>query len=281
MSRRPAGGRRIAARFAGNFVAWAGAAVILLPVLWVLSNAFKRKIDIITGTLIAPPTLRNFGELLFSRQSHFLWNILNSLGVAAASTAIVLVLASLAAYSLSRLAVPGWVRWAILGWALLFQMLPTLTFVGAWYVMWAALGLKGSYLALILTHVVHNLPMGLFLMLSFMSALPSDLFHAARLDGCTEAQIFRRIAFPLVRGGLIAAGALIFIFSWGDFAIALTLGSPRTMTVPVAISTFAQEYDIRYGEMAAGTLLSILPALVLILFGQRFVVRGLLAGAIK
>ncbi len=273
--------RRHAGRIGASALVWSYAALIVLPTLWVLSNAFKYKIAIITGQVLATPTLDNFRELLFSRQSHFLWNLWNSAVVAVVSTAIVIVIATMAAFTLDRLRVPGWIRWAVLGWAILFQMLPTLTFVGSWYVMWAQAGLHGTYLAVILTHVVHNLPLGLFLMLSFMSALPNELFQAARMDGCTHGQTFWRIAFPLVRGGMIAATALIFIFSWSDFAIALALTSPRTMTAPVAISTFAQEYDIRYGEMAAGTLLSIVPALVLILVGQRFIVRGLLAGAVK
>lgn len=265
--------RRTSGRVAANVLVWGYAAMILLPTLWVLSNAFKYKIDIITGATLSPVTWSNFEQLLFSRQSQFLWNLLNSAFVAVSSTAIVIVIATMAAFTLGRLRVPGWVRWPILGWALLFQMLPTLTFVGSWYVMWSAIGLHGTYISVILTHVVHNLPMGLFLMLSFMSALPHEIFQAARMDGCSNSQMFWRVAFPLVRGGMIAATALIFIFSWSDFAIALTLTSPATMTAPVAIATFAQEYDIRYGEMAAGTLLSIVPALILILVGQRFIDR--------
>ena len=273
--------RRTSGRVAANVLVWGYAGIILLPTLWVLSNAFKYKIDIITGATLSPVTWSNFEQLLFSRQSQFLWNLLNSAFVAVSSTAIVIVIATMAAFTLGRLRVPGWVRWPILAWALLFQMLPTLTFVGSWYVMWSAIGLHGTYVSVILTHVVHNLPMGLFLMLSFMSALPHEIFQAARMDGCSNSQMFWRVAFPLVRGGMIAAMALIFIFSWSDYAIALTLTSPATMTVPVAIATFAQEYAIRYGEMAAGTLLSIVPALILILVGQRFIVRGLLAGAVK
>lgn len=273
--------RRTSGRVAANVLVWGYAGIILLPTLWVLSNAFKYKIDIITGATLSPVTWSNFEQLLFSRQSQFLWNLLNSAFVAVSSTAIVIVIATMAAFTLGRLRVPGWVRWPILAWALLFQMLPTLTFVGSWYVMWSAIGLHGTYVSVILTHVVHNLPMGLFLMLSFMSALPHEIFQAARMDGCSNSQMFWRVAFPLVRGGMIAATALIFIFSWSDFAIALTLTSPATMTAPDAIATFAQEYDIRYGEMAAGTLLSIVPALILILVGQRFIVRGLLAGAVK
>ena len=86
---------------------------------------------------------------------------------------------------------------------------------------------------------------------------------------------------PLSYGGLAAAGALAFIQSWSDFAIALNLSDKDTMTAPVAIATYAQEYQILYGEMAASSVISMIPALVLILFGQRLVVRGLMAGALK
>jgi len=272
---------RLQARVLANCAVWGYALLILGPTLWVLSNAFKRKIDIITGTTFAPLTWTNFQGLLLSRQSDFLANLLNSTLIGVVSTAIVVTFATMAAFTLACLGVKPWVRWAILGWALLFHMLPTLTFVGSWYLMYSAVGLQGSYLAIILTHAVNNLPMALFLMVSFVSALPRELIQAARMDGCTYGQVFWRIVFPLVRGSMIATTALTFIFSWSDFAIALTLTSRETMTVPVAISTFAQEYDIRYGEMAAGTLLSIIPALALILVGQKFIVRGLLAGAVK
>jgi len=153
--------------------------------------------------------------------------------------------------------------------------------VGSWYQMFAAVGLHGTYFALIATHVVFNLPMALFLMMTFVTALPEDLIQAARMDGCSNGAMFWRIVMPLVRGGLIATSALMFIFSWSDFAIALTLSSTDTMTAPVAIATYAQEYEIRYGEMAAGAAMSMIPALTLILVGQSFVVRGLLAGAVK
>ena len=274
--------RRLSAgRLFSNTLVWGYAFLIMAPIVWVLSNAFKFQIDILTGKMFARFTWRNFEQLLFSRQSDFLMNLLNSAIVATASTLIVIVIATTAAFTLARLKMPDWLRWSVLGWALLFHMLPTLTFVGSWYQMFAAVGLHGTYFALIATHVVFNLPMALFLMMTFVTALPEDLIQAARMDGCSNGAMFWRIVMPLVRGGLIATSALMFIFSWSDFAIALTLSSTDTMTAPVAIATYAQEYEIRYGEMAAGAAMSMIPALTLILVGQSFVVRGLLAGAVK
>ncbi len=266
---------------AGSMVAWGYAFIILAPMVWILSNSFKRQIDILMGNTLAPITTSNYENLLWSRQSDFIGNLVNSTIIAVISTVLVLVIATLAAFTLVRLNPPRWAVFVILGWSLIFHMLPTLTFVGAWYVMFQAVDLHGTYIAIILTHAVHNLPMALFLMTGFILNIPRDLVQAARLDGCSYGQTFRHVVLPLTYGGMAAAGALAFIHSWSDFAIALNLSDKDTMTVPVAIATFAQEHQIRYGEMAAGSVLSMIPALIFILFGQRFVVRGLLAGAVK
>lgn len=265
----------------GAIVTWGYALLILAPMVWILSNSFKRQIDILMGNAISPFTLSNYHQLLWSRQSNFLDNVWNSTVVAVVSTILVLGMATLAAFTIVRLNPPRWAIALILGWSAMFHMLPTLTFVGAWHWMFNAIGLHGTWTALILTHTVHNLPMALFLMTGFVMNIPRELVQAARLDGCTYGQVFLRLILPLSFGGMAAAGALAFINSWSDFAIALNLSDRDTITVPVAISTFAQEHQIRYGEMAAGSVLSMIPALVFILFGQRFVVRGLLAGAMK
>ncbi|MWB77991.1 ABC transporter permease subunit [Pseudooceanicola sp. 216_PA32_1] len=268
-------------RAVSTLTIWLYAAIILVPMVWVMTNAFKYKIDIITGTVFAPITWSNFEALLFSRQSNFASALANSAIVSGTATIVIIIMATMAAFTMTVMRVPNWVRWSILGWALLFNMLPTLTFVGSWYLMFASADLTGTYFALITTQIVNLLPIALFLMMSFMASLPPELIQAARMDGCAYDQVFWKIAFPLVRGGMIATTALVFIFSWSDFAIALTLSNSDTMTAPVAISTYAQEFEIRYGEMAAATLLTIVPAITLILVGQKFIVRGLLAGAVK
>ena len=115
----------------------------------------------------------------------------------------------------------------------------------------------------------------------FVRDIPVELEEAARLDGCTTPQMLWRIVLPLVKPGLAATGILVFIFSWNEFAVALNLTARQTATVPVAIAKFAQEYEIKHGVMAAGALLSVIPAVLLLLFAQRHIVKGLTAGAAK
>lgn len=257
------------------------AATVLLPVVWVGLAAFKTQIALLRGDWLFAPTLANFRELLFSRSSDYLAHFGNSLVVAAVSTAVVLFVATLAAYSITRM------RWApaipalILGFSLVFHMLPPITLVGPWYVMARSAGLDDTYTALVLSHLTLHLPIGIAVMSVFVREIPVEIEEAARLDGCTTPQILRRIVFPLVKPGLAAAGVLVFVFSWNEFAVALTLTGRQTATVPVAIARFAQEYEIKHGVMAAGAVLSVVPAILLLLFAQRHIVKGLVAGAGK
>jgi len=257
------------------------ALLILVPFLWVASAAFKRRIDLLVGKIVFEPVLGNFEELLFSRGSDFTLNFVNSLIVGVASTVIVLLIASMTAYSMHRLRWPRWVVPTLFLWVVFFHMIPGIVIVSAWFVMFQYVGLLNTYLGLILAHVTHNLPIGLFLMAAFVREVPKELEEAAQVDGCGPAGTFFRVVLPVIVPGLAATAILVFIFSWNEFPVALNLTNRATQTVPVAIAKFAQEYEIRFGEMAAGALFSVVPALLLLLAGQRFIVRGLTAGALK
>jgi multiple sugar transport system permease protein len=251
------------------------------PFLWIFLNSLKHQIHIYTGAWIFPPTFDNYAEVLLGRRSDFRGNIANSVLVAGASTAVVLVIGTLAAYSLHRLRWAPWISTGILGWTLFFHMIPVLTLVGPWYIAFRELGLYDTLFALILTHVTMNLPMTVWLMMAFFRDVPVELEEAALVDGCLMVEAFARIILPLMAPGLIAAGVLAFVFSWNEFATALVLTSRETATVPVAIARFAQQYEIQHSQMAAAAMVSTIPALLLMAFGQRFVVRGLTLGAVK
>lgn len=258
-----------------------GVVIIVGPFLWVALQSFKYEIEILKGSWIFPPTLFNYQDVLFSRRSDFPGNMLNSLIVATISTVFVLIVGTLAAYSLSRLKWNKWVSGGFLGWTLIFNMIPPLTLVGPWYLIFRELGLSETLTAVILTHITLHLPMTIWMMMAYFGDLPRDLEEAAMVDGCRRIDAFWKISLPLVRPGLIAAGVLAFVFSWNEFSVALNLTGRATATVPVAIARFAQQYEIQYGQMAAASILSTLPALILMFFGQRFVVQGLTMGAVK
>jgi multiple sugar transport system permease protein len=254
---------------------------ILAPFLWILMTSLKTQLQIFMGSWQFQPTLANYQRVFFSRHSDFLLNTRNSLVVAGMSTLAVLAVGTLAAYALSW---HRWSRWfaaAFLSWTLLFHMIPPITLVGPWYLSFRELGLLNTLTGLILTHMTLNLPMTIWLMMSFFRDLPRELEEAALIDGCRKSGALFRILLPLVIPGLIAAGVLAFIFSWNEFTVALNLTVGETATVPVAIARFAQQYEVRHGEMAAASILSTIPAVLLMFFGQKFIVKGLTLGAVK
>jgi multiple sugar transport system permease protein len=251
------------------------------PFAWILMSSFKHQIAILTGTWVFTPTLSNYAEVLFSRRSDFAHNVVNSAIVAAATTAAVLVIGTLAAYSLHRFRWARWVVTGFLGWTLVFHMIPALTLVGPWYLAFRELGWYDTLGGLVLTHVTLNLPMTVWLMMAFFREIPPEVDEAAVVDGCGPLEAFWYVALPLAVPGLIATGVLAFIFSWNEFSIALTLTSRETATVPVAIARFAQQYEVQHSQMAAAAVISTIPAILLMALGQRYIVRGLTLGSVK
>lgn len=268
-----------------SLVGWALIAIAIIfvvgPFVWILMNSFKSQIAILSGAWIFTPSLESYEDVLFSRRSDLLSGLTTSLVVASASTAIVLVVGTLAAYSLHRFRWAKWVSATFLGWTLAFHVIPVITLVGPWYLAFKELGLYDTKLALILTHVTVNLPMAVWLMLSFFRQLPPEIEEAALVDGCRPLTAFRLVTLPLVVPGLIATGVLSFIFSWNEFTIALNLTSQVNATVPVVVAKFANDYEVQHSQMAAASILATLPALLLMFVGQRFIVQGLTAGSVK
>jgi multiple sugar transport system permease protein len=254
---------------------------VLLPFLWIALAAFKTQIALLLGSTLFTPTLRNFQEVLASKASDYVVNFGNSVVVATASTAIVIVTAFLAAYSLFRTPWPRAVTLITLIWAMVFQMVPTVTLAGAWYEMFRTVGLGNSLIALILGHATLNLPLAIWLLAAFLREVPTEIEEAAAIDGASYSVLILRVVAPVVMPGIIATALMVFIFSWNEFPVALALTGGDSATVPVAIAKFAQVNEIKYTEMAAASVLSAIPALLALIFGQRFIVKGLASGAVK
>jgi multiple sugar transport system permease protein len=212
-------------------------AIVLIvgPLVWTFLNALKYQIDILTGAFWFTPTIENLHEVLLGRRSDFLANVVNSLIVAGTSTALVLVIGTLAAFALARLSVAPWISRLLLGWTVLFHAIHAMTLVGPWYLLFRETGLYDTLTALMLTHTAMNLPIVIWLMMAYFRDVPREIEEAAYIDGCRRSQVLARVLLPLVVPGLITAGVLSFVFSWNEFAIALNLTSRQTATVPVAM----------------------------------------------
>jgi multiple sugar transport system permease protein len=207
--------------------------------------------------------------------------ILNSLIVSSAVTAAALFLASLSAYAIARLRF----RYRIESLLLLqiAGMVPAIVVIGPTFVLLRSLGLLATLPGMILPNISYNLPLSSWLMASYFAGLPFELEDAAKVDGQTPFRIFWQIVLPLAAPGLFSAGVLAFLGSWGEFILAFTvsLGLPRVQTVPVAVIGFSQAFQLQWSWVSAGIVLSLLPLIVTVLIFQKWVIRGLTAGALK
>lgn len=226
------------------------------------------------------PTLANYREL-FSRRpfgSYFL----NSFVIASLATLICLATGSLAAYRLVHL--PARLSSALAGGLLVLSFFPPIVFLFPIYEVVQQIGALNHPWSLILTYAGLNLPLTIWLLSGYLRQIPKELEEAAAIDGMTEFQAFRLVLLPLAGPALAATGILVFIFCWNEFMFALTfmnLDKSKTLTVGVATLSGAFAYEIPWGLLAAGVVVSASPLIILVLLFQKRIVEGLTAGSVK
>lgn len=250
--------------------------VLVMPFVWMLLSSFKNQIDITTSRnlLEFTPTLRNYQNVF--EQQNYLQYLFNSFLVAVVSTILSLVLGLPAAYGIARFHA----NW--LGIVLLTaRIIPGITFLVPWYILFGRLHLLGSYWALILSHMLVGLPFIAWVMIPFFETLPPELEESARIDGASIFGAFLKIALPLAVPGIITASIMAFIFSWNNFMFSLVLAGDNTRTLPIAIFNFLSYSSVDWGGLMAAAVVITLPVLFMTLFVQRYIVAGLTAGATK
>jgi multiple sugar transport system permease protein len=260
---------------------WAALLATAFPLVYTVLTSLKTFLQLVQGAILFAPTLANWQQL-FSPTSDFPQLTVNSLVAATGTTAISLALGAPAAYSLSRVPWARAARTAMLGAFLLVQMLPPVMFIGPLYVVARTLRVYDTPAAVIMGHLVVTLPLAVWMLQTFFAEIPKEVEESAAIDGCSSLQVLWRVALPMALPGLAAAAVLCFTFSWVEFLFAVTLTStPASETIPVGIAGFVQENSVRYGEMAAAAVFATIPAVVLVGFAQRYIVKGLTLGAVK
>jgi multiple sugar transport system permease protein len=198
------------------------------------------------------------------------------------STLAAIMLGSLAAYAIVRLRFPG--RSVVLAAALSTAMFPPIAIIGPLFELWRLAGLYDTWLGLVLPYMAFTLPLAIWTLSAFFREIPWELERAARVDGATRLQAFRRVLVPLAAPGVFASAVLVFIFAWNDFLFALSLTSTdRARTVPAAIAFFtgASQFELPAGAIAAASVIVTIPIVLLVLLFQGRIVAGLTAGAVK
>jgi len=256
------------------------AVLTLFPVLLVISTALKTPEDVTVhpfnlfssfsmSNLVNAWTVGNF--------SHYL---LNSFLLTVPSTALVIVISTMAGYTFARLPFRG--RTPMFYLVVLGLLVPFFTYMIPLYFQLRSMGLLDTLLGAILVLTSTGISFGTFFMRAFFSDLPTELEQAARVDGCSEWQIFARVMLPLVRSGMGALAVFTFLANWNNFLVPLLYlpgGSYRPLTAGLYMFTGGRSLDI--GPLAAGTLITIVPIIALFLLLQRQVTEGFISGAVK
>lgn len=269
------------ARIAKAVVLGAWLLITVFPLYWIVVTSLKPTSEIFQVPLRYLPgsaTLDHYREL-FSFAS-FGTYLGNSLIVSLVSAAVVTATGVLGGYVLARFHFPG--RGALMLAYLVTQMIPLFIALGPLYLMMSDLGLLNRLSGLMLVYVAMLVPFSTIIMRGFYERVPAALEEAAMVDGCSRLTAMFRVVVPVMLPGIAATFIFGFVQVWNELFLAIAfIDSEETKTIPVAMNSFITQYDIDWGPMAAATVVSVIPTLVLFAFARRYIVEGLTSGAVK
>ncbi len=271
-------------------IAWA--IICLFPIYWLIVTSVKQPIAVFQGPTYFPwidfqPTLNAWEQILVGRfENEVRRSWINSAIMATSSATLAVVIGSLAGYALTRFQyfVPGlkWRNNDIAFWIISQRMLPPVVVILPYIVMYRFLGLMDTHVGMILAYTVFNLPFAVWIMRDFFAGLPLDLEESALIDGASRFQAFQKIVLPLSSPGLIATFLFCLMFAWNDYLFALMLTFSRASTMPMYVAgAGSQSYGPQWWFLSALSLLTIAPMMLIALFVERYITRGLVVGAIK
>ncbi len=254
---------------------------MLLPLIWIIISSFKTNLEFEAYSALSLPKKWQFSNYLNAlKLSNLPRMFVNSIIVAIFTTVINLVVSAMAAFALSRENFKG--NGLILGLLLSGVLIPIIALMVPILKINTFLHLNDTLGALILTYSAINLPISIFLVHGFMSALPKELEESAVIDGCSFPQRFTRIIFPLTKPGLVTAGTLVFIYCWNEFTYAMILTvTEKARTIQLGIKYFQTQFVVDYTSMLAAIVITMIPMIVVYIFMHDKIISGMTAGAVK
>lgn len=251
----------------------------VFPIFWIVTTSLKHRVDVYTEkpVLLFSVTWQNYQRIF--ELHDFGRYLLNSFIVATSVTLIIMYFGALAAYALTRWRIQGynWVSLAIIS----ARMFPPIALLPSFFLFASRIGIVDTRQVLIFAHATYGLPFIVFMLAGFFRQIPRDLDDAALIDGCSYFRLFNWIMLPSVAPGLAATAILSFIWSWNEFLFALVLTRASSKTLPVVISEFIGFVQVDWQGLTAMATILLLPSIIITFAAQKYLVRGLTAGAVK
>jgi multiple sugar transport system permease protein len=274
-------------RILGGPVFWAGLAIMTLfamgPFLWALSASLKTRVELyVTPITYIPlqPTFRNYVEAWTSRLTPFSVFFANSLWVSSVTMVATIVISTSAGYALARFRFIG--KNTLMLVFLATQMFPAVLLIPPLLSQWYALGLIDTYQALIYSNFSFTVPFTVWMLVGYFESIPRELEESAMIDGSSRFGAMLKIIVPLAAPGIAATAIFAFVSSWSELLFATTFTSSTGMrTLSAGLLYMAGQYEVQWGQLSAGVMISTVPVAILFIFLQKHLIKGLTAGAMK
>lgn len=256
--------------------------ILFFPLYWMIVSSLIDRGSLLNATSIIPSfkslTLEAYNTII-TKKPIFKW-FLNSTVVALFTIFISMIVATLAAYSLSRF--KSVINNSMGFLLLLVRMLPETLLIIPLYVIFIRIGLIDNHISLIISNIAFIVPFSTWMMKGFFDGIPTSLEEAAMIDGCTLLQSVTKVVLPLTKPGLAATGIYSAVLTWSEFLFARTfMTKPEFWTITVGIQSLIGEHVVLWGEIMAAAVIGILPILILFIFMQKYIVSGMTSGAVK
>jgi len=285
MTRAP--GRDLAERVLGGPVLWLGLAALtlfaMLPFVWVFLASFKTRAELYATPIVYLPaslSVANYVEAWTSKLTPFSRFFANSLWVSSVTMVATTLVSILAGYALARFRFAG--RQTFLLIFLATQMFPAVLLIAPLLSQWYALALIDTYQALIYSNFSFTVPFTVWMLVGYFESIPLELEESAMLDGCNRFGALCRVVLPLAAPGVAATAIFAFVASWSELLFAITFTSQTEMrTLSAGLLFMVGQYEIQWGQLSAGVIISTVPVAILFTYLQRHLIQGLSAGAVK
>ena len=256
------------------------AILVVLPLLWLFFTSFKTRMDLAKNTWGLPKVWEFSNYVIAWTGSKIPTYMINSIRATAIAIILTIILSTPVSYVISRFRFKG--NNLLYMFFIAGMMIPIHSTVIPIYTMVGDMNLNNSLEVLGLVYGAFRIPISIFILEGFMSALPKELEECAVIDGCSTANIFFKIIVPLSKDGIVTISILTVLSSWNELLISMLLISdPNMKTLPNGLMGFITEYNSEYTQLAAGIMISIIPAIIFYAFAQEKIEKGMIAGAIK